>query len=94
MSILQQIAVIGVYVHSEKEKLDPKEWPTTAVPIIAAPQAWIDQCKVELGEPASSKLDSIHQCEVVCDNTRDYPVLVTHDGRVIRIPTEFPGATV
>lgn len=87
MSHAATIACIAERLQELKDKIHPSKWSETPLPVIAAPQAWIDEVRAEFGagQPDDVTVDEIHGCKIVAKDDLTRPWLIDHDGKVYAI---------
>lgn len=85
MSATYTIANVQHTLQVLKERIPPNKWVETPLPVIAAPQRWLEAARAELGAPEDTELCEIHGCAVIRQDHLPEPVLIDHDGRVYPI---------
>lgn len=89
-----ETAAIIAIVDGLKAKVPEDDWPTTALPVIAAPRSWLERFAHESGGEPGDLPEKIYHCPVVEQNELDQPIVVTHDGKAYRVWDALPAASI
>lgn len=90
MSIADAAAQVLISLQAIQQSLDPVTWADTPLPVIAAPQSFIDELAAAAPphDPATSTYE-LHGCQVVFEPNATEPVMIAHDGKVYPVLPEW-----
>lgn len=93
MTVVESVENVLVTLQHIKNSMSIQEQQTATLPIISAPQWWIDGITMLAAEqcPSDQVPDGfeIHGCPVVLSAVLPEPVMITHDGKVYPVLPEW-----